>query len=90
MNQVQEGFNATVISASTVLKAKPGILGGIFVSSTTAGTLTIYDTAAADTANNIVAVFTPVTIGFYRIPCGFANGLRVVVANTISCTVFWT
>lgn len=81
-------YNYTAITATTQIKASDGILGGIFVSTTSSGTITVYDNATT-AANPIVATFTPTAPGWYPLPFGFSNGLRVVIANTLSCTVAW-
>lgn len=84
-----ESYNATPITAGTTqIKTGDGVLGGIFCSSSTSGTVTIYDnTTTSGTA--IVATFTVAAGTFYRLPAAFATGCRIVVANTASVTVFW-
>ena len=62
----------------------PGALLGFFVSSSTSGTITVYDSATTTTTTKLVDTFTGVAGTFYNIPITTANGLYVVVTGTIS------
>lgn len=76
---------ATVGSAA----AGYGYLKGIFVSSVTAGTITVYDDPAAGTGTTIIATFTPLPATFYELPAKYRTGCNVVITGTVSATVFY-
>jgi hypothetical protein len=83
-----EGYNAKVISSTTTVNNNFGALCGIFVATTTSGTITVYDgTSTAGTI--IIPTFTPAAATFYPLPANYGTGLHIVIANTISCTVFY-
>ncbi len=82
---VTESQNVTPISSTTTVFTGSGGMLGIFVSSTTSGTITI-----ADGATTKVATFTPAAATFYPLPMRFSTSLVVTIANTCSCSVFWT
>ena len=78
--------NYTQTAATTQVKVGAGKLFGIFVSASSSGTLTIYDSGASDTNDpKIVNTFT-VTAGttYLNIPAGlyFNKGLYIVLAGT--------
>jgi hypothetical protein len=78
--------NYTQAAATTQVKVGAGKLFGIFVSASSSGTLTIYDSGASDTNDpKIVNTFT-VTAGttYLNIPAGlyFNKGLYIVLAGT--------
>lgn len=78
----------TQIAASTVVRAKPGQLLGIFVSSASVTpTITVYDSATANNNNKVVDTFTPTAGTFYPMPFALLNGCYVVITGTVSCTV---
>lgn len=88
MQPVTESCQHVNLSASANVKNGPGQLLGIFVASTSAGTLKLWDsTTAAGTV--IVNTFTPLAATFYPIPACFVNGLFVTITGTIDYTVFW-
>jgi len=67
-----------------------GVLQRIIVSSTSSGTIKIYDNTAAS-GTVILETFTPTagqTLDFDNLL--FTNGLHIVVANTIEFTVVYT
>lgn len=66
-----------------------GYLKGIFVSSHTAGTITVYDDPAAGTTTKIIDTFTPVNATFFELPAKYLKGCNVVITGTVSCTVFF-
>jgi len=78
-------------AATNQVKIGAGKLNGIFVSSTTGGTLAIYDSAASsDDDPVIVKVFTPTALSMNLVVTGgiwFSKGLYIVAANTIEFTV---
>ena len=81
------------LAATNQVKVGAGKLFGIFVSSTTSGTLAVYDSATASTSNGKIASTITVTAGtqYLSFPAGiwFSNGLYVVAANTIEFTVVY-
>jgi hypothetical protein len=81
------GTNYYRISASGNVKTSQGTLLGVFVATTTGGTLTFYDDSGTGTSKTIVGTFTPNAGQFYPLPFSFANGLNVVVAGTIDATI---
>lgn len=86
--------NYKAISATDQVKTSPGKIKGIFVSSTSSGTIAVYDSAAAGTTKPIMAVFTPAAATMYNFSGDdggvfFSSGLYVVLANTISCTIIY-
>lgn len=76
-------------SATIQIKNSFGSLIGFIISSTTAGTLTVYDNADGGTTNKIIDTITPAAGGFISMPLGFGNGLNVVVGGTISATCIY-
>lgn len=83
-------FNYKNISATTTLKASPGVLAGILVSSVSGSpSVTVYNTTTG-TGTKIVDTFVPVAGQWYPMPAGFDVGLTVAIAATCSVTVFWT
>ena len=78
-------------NADDQVKIGGGKFYGIFVSSTTAGTFAIYDSATASTSDpKIAATVTPAAGGQYlSFPAGiwFSKGLFIDVSNTIEYTI---
>lgn len=78
--------NYTQASATTQVKVGAGKLYGIFVSASSSGTLTIYDSGASGTGDpKIVDTFTVTASTTYlNIPAGlyFNKGLYIVLAGT--------
>ena len=76
------------LTATAQVKIGLGKLKSIFVSSGTAPTVAVYDSATASTSDPvIIATFTPVTAGLYNLTgddggVGFSRGLYVVVGGT--------
>lgn len=81
------------LAATNQVKIGAGKLFGIFVSSTTSGTLAVYDSATASTSDPKIADTITVTAGtqYLSFPAGmwFSKGLYVVAANTIEFTVVY-
>ena len=80
-------------SADAQIKVGGGKLFGVFVSSTSSGTFTLYDTATASTSDpKIVATVTPAAgTQYVSFPAGiwFRKGLFIDVANTLEYTVVY-
>lgn len=86
--------NFQVVSATTQIKSQPGKIKGIFVSSTTSGTLAVYDSEIGATTRPVITTFTPAAATMYNLSgddggISLSKGLYIVVANTISCTVIY-
>jgi hypothetical protein len=79
--------NAKAISTTANVKASQGAMLGIFCSSSTSGTITLYDDAATGTSTAIAAVFNVTAGTWYSLPVAFGNGLYVVVGGTAAVTV---
>ena len=81
------------LASTDQVKVGAGKLFGISVSSTTSGTLAVYDSATASTSSGKIANTITVTAGaqYLSFPAGiwFSNGLYVVAANTIEFTVVY-
>ena len=81
---------ATFVSLTATAQVKVGLgkLKGIFVSSGTIVTVTVYDSATASTSNPVILnTFTAATPGNYTFTgddggVGFSNGLYVVLGGT--------
>lgn len=69
--------------------ASYGYLRGIFVSSATGASITVYDDPAAGTTTKIIDTFTPVASTFYSLPTKYKTGCNVVITGTASCTIFY-
>jgi len=84
---------AKQLAATDQVKIGAGKLFGIFVSSTSSGTLIVYDSATASTSDTKIANTITVTAGtqYLSFPAGiwFSKGLYVVAANTIEFTVVY-
>jgi hypothetical protein len=83
--------NYTQTSATKQIKVGAGKLFGIFVSTSSSGTLTIYDSGASSTSDPKIADTISVAAGttYLNIPAGlyFNNGLYIVLASSASFTV---
>lgn len=86
---VSEACKATNGSSSQLIASGKGKLLGIFVASTTSGTIKLWDNTSAATTI-IVNTFTPNAAQFYPIPAAFDTGLFITIANTIDYTIFWS
>jgi hypothetical protein len=78
--------NYTQTAATTQIKVGAGKLFGIFVSASSSGTLTIYDSGSSATGDpKIVDVFTvSASTTYLNIPAGlyFNKGLYIVLGGT--------
>ena len=85
--------NYAQMSATGQVKVGAGKLIGLVISSTSTGTLTIYDTKDGDTNDpKIIDTLTPAAGAVYYFgPNGiwFNNGLYCVEANTLVWTVIY-
>jgi hypothetical protein len=78
--------NYTHTAATTQIKVGAGKLFGIFVTASSSGTLTIYDSGSSSTGDPKIADTFSVTAGttYVNIPAGlfFNKGLYIVLAGT--------
>ena len=82
---VTSAQNAKNITATTTVFTGTGGLFGIFVASTSGGTLKV-----SDGATTMVNTFTPAAATFYSLPGRFGTSLVVTVTGTLDATVFWS
>ena len=82
---VTSAQNAKNITATTTVYTGTGGLFGIFVASTSGGTLKV-----SDGATTMVNTFTPAAATFYQLPGRFNTSLVVTISGTVDCTVFWS
>ena len=59
---------------------------GIFVSSSTVGTVTIYDSATTTTTTKVIDTVTLTAGTWYPMPVGTTAGIYIVVGGTLSAT----
>ncbi len=78
-------------SADDQVKIGGGKFYGIFISSTTAGTFALYDSATASTSDPKIVATVTVVAGtqYISFPQGlwFSKGLYIDIANTIEYTI---
>ena len=86
---VMGGTEYVNISASALVKTGEGVLSGIFVASSSSGTIKLWDNTSAATT---VLVNTTSVIGgtWYPLPFRFKTGLYVTIAGTLDCTVSYS
>jgi hypothetical protein len=60
---------------------------GIFASTSTVGTVTIYDSATTTTAAKVIDTVTLVAGTWYPMPISTTAGIYIVVGGTLSATV---
>lgn len=75
------------ITASGNVSNHSAAIIGIFVSSSTSGTITIYDDAATGTTTKAVDTITCVSGTYYSLPFTMGNGINIVVGGTLTATV---
>ena len=59
---------------------------GIFVSSSSSGTITIYDSATTTTTTKVIDTVSVSAGTWYPIPVGTTAGIYIVVGGTLSAT----
>jgi hypothetical protein len=83
--------NYTQTAATTQVKVGAGKLYGVFVSSSSSGTLTIYDSPASSNSDPKIIDTVSISAGttYVNIPAGlyFNKGLYIVLGGTASITV---
>lgn len=86
---VRDDLKYTQGTASALIRTGEGYLVGIFVSSSTSGTLKAWDNTSAATTvifDTTAAITAP---AFLACPCNFETGLYITVGGTIAYTVCW-
>ena len=85
--------NYTYSNATVQVKVGAGKLYGIFVSTSSSGTLTVYDSPAKSASDPTIANTITVSAGtqYLSFPAGvfFNKGLYIVLANTATFTVVY-
>jgi hypothetical protein len=85
--------NYTYSDATVQVKVGAGKIYGIFVSTSSSGTLTVYDSPDGDNTDPKIANTITVAAGtqYLSFPVGvfFNKGLYVVLANTATFTVIY-
>lgn len=86
--------NYKLLTATDLVKQGAGKIKGILVSTTSSGTLVVYDEATAVTTHPITGTLTPAAGAYIPFTNGdegviFSRGLYIVAANTITYTVFY-
>lgn len=76
------------ISASTLIKTGPGVLRGFICSSTSAGTVVIYNSLTA-AGTQILATTTPAANTPIMLDAAFDVGCYVAISGTIVITVLY-
>jgi len=83
-----EAATYTNITASTLIRTGAGILVGMYVNSTSTGTIKFWDNTSAATTviNNTI---TP-AIGWHNLGnAAFTTGLYATIASTLDVTIYW-
>lgn len=83
-----EKYSYTNLSASGLVRTGALQVKGVYVASTSSGTLKFWDNTSAATTV-AVNTFTP-AVGWHEMgDMGLTTGLYVTIANTIDCTIVW-
>lgn len=80
--------NYTNLTASALVKTGTGVLAGMYVNSTTVGTIKFWNSTTATGAviNNTI---TP-TVGYHDLgSVAFTNGLYATIGGTLDVTLHW-
>ena len=75
------------LTASGNVKSSQGAMLGVFCSSSSSGTLQLYDDAATGTTVPITGSISLTAGQFYTLPIAFSSGLNAVVGGTADITV---
>ena len=81
---VTEASSAVAFTSTTTLTGRKKLLG-VFVSSSSGGTLAVADGAAA-----VVAAFAPASATFYPLPFEAGTSLVFTVTGTLAATAFYS
>lgn len=73
-------------TTSQAVKSGEGELCGIFVASSTSGTIKLWDNTAAS-GTVLINTFSATAATWYPLPFRFKNGLYITIANTIDYSI---
>lgn len=76
-----------IISASGNVKVGPGAILSILVSSSAAGTITLYDDAAVGTTTKLMESMSLTAGQYLPVNLGFGAGLNVVIGGAATVTL---
>jgi hypothetical protein len=77
------------ITATGNVKPIGGRLVGVLVSTTTSGTIQLYDSATTTTTAPITGTLTLAAGSFTPIPATFIDGLYAVIGGTLDATIIY-
>jgi len=83
-----EEYIGLSISASALVKSGEGQLGGVFCSTSSGGSLIIYDSTTAS-GTVLVSSFILSAGTSYPFPCRVNNGIYAFISGTASVTFFF-
>lgn len=86
---VMGGLRYVNLTASALVKTGEGTVVGIFVASSSGGTVKLWDALSAATPV-LVNTFSVLGGTWYPVPFHFATGLYVTIAGTVDCTVSYS
>ena len=87
--QIKPSVFKNLSASANAVKGYHGILKGIFVNSTSSGTIKIYDslTQTGTVMNNTITFASP---GYYSLgDAAFITGLSVTIGGTLDCTLYF-
>ena len=84
-NQNVGGYK--LISATGNVSPFGASLLGIFVSTSSSGTITVYDSATTTTTAKVIDTVSVTAGTWYPMPVGTTAGIYIVVGGTLSATV---
>ena len=87
-NIVSEVYDYKPFSASLNVLSRGGMLAGVLCTSSSSGTITVYDDDATGTARPVTAVMSITAGVYYPIPAGLSKGCYIVVGGTLTATAF--
>ena len=87
---IQNYGGYTVVSATTQVTTRPAVLLGILVATTSAGTFTVYDSAAATTTTPVTGTITPAAATWLPLNACLTNGIYIVTSGTITLTAVYS
>lgn len=87
--QVYGGTSAKNLSSSSLIKDGSGRVTGIFVASSSSGTLKLWDNTAGS-GTVLVNTFSVVPATWYPLDFAFGKGLYVTVGGTLDCTISYS
>ena len=86
---VMGGMSYANASASALIKSGEGTVVGIFVASSSSGTIKLWDNTSGATTI-LVNTFSATAATWYPLPFRFTTGLYMTLGGTIDCTVSYT